>query len=432
MVDITQLQSPPADHSEVGPPRINPIKLWAGLGVLIAGLTAYSVTRWLVGGHARPAATGPSGEIPGWMLLSVRLNEIAYFGLAAVAIYIAIIRPWRRDRRLTADGVVLIGIMSMWIVQDPLMNYFQIGMVYNAHTVDLGCPQCYMPGWFSDSGQMAESAGWAMVWYIGFAFLAIKASSMVVQKYRLRNRSNSGWIRIVLTLVIAGVIFETVTEVLWMRQGLYAYPSAGGAPDWLVLFKGHYYQYPLYFAPIGGLFYVALTLLHCWRDDRGQLIFEKGLADTRGTLRESNTLRVLASVGVFNLALFASFNGFAALFPLHWNDWPDDIEERSYFRQELCGEGTTVACPENHLPIPRETSVRIGPDGDLIRADGRPVDLDEDVQSNPPEDTEGDSPRVHLVAAIALLIVWVAGGRYVYRAGRSAKATSSSESPNRL
>lgn len=50
-------------------------------------------------------------------------NRLLSLGVGVIVYYL-IVRPWRRERRLTLDGMLVIGFASIYW-QDPLANYTQ-------------------------------------------------------------------------------------------------------------------------------------------------------------------------------------------------------------------------------------------------------------------------------------------------------------------
>jgi hypothetical protein len=46
---------------------------------------------------------------------------------------------------------------------------------------------------------------------------------------------------------------------------------------------------------------------------------------------------------------------------------PDIVQHRSYLRNQLCGSGTTYACPGKDIPIPRRGQPHVNPAGQLVR-----------------------------------------------------------------
>ena len=75
-----------------------------------------------------------------------------------VVVHRYIIRPWRRERRLTLDAMMIIAFAQAWMLQDPWLNYSNTWFNYNAAFVNLGCPQCHAPGWQSPNGHLLPVA----------------------------------------------------------------------------------------------------------------------------------------------------------------------------------------------------------------------------------------------------------------------------------
>src|SRR3954452_2742683 len=140
---------------DLEPARIKPVKWWAAGGVIVLGLIAISVSRWILGGHAHQTTIGRS-SVPTFMVVSVRIHEVVFSAIAVAAFYWTIVRPWRRERRLTTDGILLLSLWSVWWFTDPMGNYHRIMYVYNSAAVNLGCPQCFLPGWQSRASSYAE------------------------------------------------------------------------------------------------------------------------------------------------------------------------------------------------------------------------------------------------------------------------------------
>src|SRR5258708_1209284 len=99
----------------------SPVKVWAFLGAAILPFQLYLWTEWITGPNFKRVPTGPiqppeAMKIAIWSFLSLG------FVLAAAAIWWFVIRPWRRERRLTLDGMLTISFALAYF-QDPLFNY---------------------------------------------------------------------------------------------------------------------------------------------------------------------------------------------------------------------------------------------------------------------------------------------------------------------
>src|SRR2546425_314666 len=99
--------------------HIRPVKAWAGVGVLWLAVTIYAWSSWIVSGHVTPAPKGPT-EVPTWHVAAARFWEIGMVLAGLTVIYAFLIRPWRREGRLTFDGMFVIGWFATWFIQDPL------------------------------------------------------------------------------------------------------------------------------------------------------------------------------------------------------------------------------------------------------------------------------------------------------------------------
>ena len=57
------------------------------------------------------------------------------------------------------------------------------------------------------------------------------------------------------------------------------------------------------------------------------------------------------------------------------SDWPDAIQERSYFMNGICGTGTPRACRTSDTPIvvPTAKAISVTPDGQLHVPEGAQI-----------------------------------------------------------
>src|SRR5581483_3117185 len=116
--------------------RLRPVMFWALLGSAFGALMVYEWGATLIDGDLHATTAGRSSE-PGWATFSVYTQEIV-LGLAAlVVLWLFVIRPWRRERRLTTDGMMVIAWATMYLIQDPWVSYSQSTITYNAAAVNL-------------------------------------------------------------------------------------------------------------------------------------------------------------------------------------------------------------------------------------------------------------------------------------------------------
>jgi Spirocyclase AveC-like len=349
--------------------RLRPVMGWALLGAMFLALMAYEWIASAVDGDLHATTAGRSSE-PGWATFSVHAQEAA-LGLAAlVVIWFFVIRPWRREGRLSADGMMVIAWATMWAIQDPWVSYSQSTITYNAAALNLGCPQCHVPGWLSNRA-LAEPIIWGLGCYIAPMFLA------TVLVGRLMGWSRARWPRLGnLGLVIVAIgsmgLSDLVLECFWTRTGVYTY--GGGSPS-LSLFAHSYYKYPLWVGAIWGIAWGLIASIRFFKDDHGRTIVERGIDRVRTGSRRRQVLRLLAFVGVMNACFAFVYNVPVQYFSLHASAFPADLMKRPYLLGGVCGPGTKFACPDKRVPIPRGTrSGRVTPAGTFVAPHGLPND----------------------------------------------------------
>ena len=56
------------------------------------------------------------------------------------------IKPWRRERKITLDGMLMLAL-GLMVFQDPLLNYFNTWCTYNTWLFNMGAWTSHVPGW---------------------------------------------------------------------------------------------------------------------------------------------------------------------------------------------------------------------------------------------------------------------------------------------
>jgi hypothetical protein len=346
----------------VGPERrgkASPVKWFAGFGALVLTLQLYVYGRWLWAGPERT----PTGEdtVPGWMATVARVGEVAAVIAWLAILYFVVIRPLLRRQQVSLTGRLVIVFLTLeW--QDLLSNYFNHIYTWNAALTNFGSWYSYIPGWTSPRGDhLAEAVVFVIpMWTIG-VLLPCVAIAAVMRGCKAR------WphLRTAQLLLIAmggGALVDVLVEPFFTRLGMYIF--AGTIPS-LTLWEGHYYQFPLYEPILLGACWAAFGCLIYFRDDRGLTVAERGIDSLRLRRRPAGAVRLLALVGFCNLVILLYNIVFAMISLLPSFRWAEDVVNRSYFRNEVCGAGTTFACPSDDVPIPRRGQPHVGPDGRL-------------------------------------------------------------------
>ena len=348
------------------PTRFQPVKAWAAIGAFSLALEAGVLLHWIfLSGNFKRTPSGPT-PIPEWMTIAA----VAHTALGALAfmasIYCFIIRPYRRNRRLSSDGLfALCFILIFW--QDPVLNYSVNWATYNTVFPNWGAWTTSIPGWISPRGNlMAEPILWSGPVYLYGIFGACVAVNWWMRRLQSK-RPHLSTARMIAICLATFMLIDLVVEVLWLRLGLYAFP---GAIARVSLFAGHYYQFPLYEMIFAGSCWAGFACLRYFKNDKGETLAERGVDELRASPRQVTWLRFLAINGAVNVIFLVCFNIPQQWAGLHSDPWPKDIIKRSYLTDGLCGPGTPYACPGADVPIPRRDSAHLNPNGELVPAGG--------------------------------------------------------------
>jgi Spirocyclase AveC-like len=352
-----------------------PVQIWAVVGGAWLALTAYCWVSWLVQGHARPSPHGPT-PIPTWQWVSAWSWQVFFTISGLIALYIYVIRPARRTGHLSFDGLFALAWACLWALQDPWADYTVQQFNYSNVPLNLGCPQCHVPGWQANSGtNFAEplliGPGMYLAFFVAFSIWCNKF--MAACQRRWPRLGNFGLVLIAIGFMI---FWDTVIELFWIRTGMY---HMGGGIRWLTLFHGHWYQMPVNENLLWGVTWGLIAALRYFKNDRGETLAERGLHHLDTSPRTKQGLRFLALVGIMNTIMFVFFNVPHQWFSTHADYFPDDVVDKSWFTNQMCGIGTDYACPGPRVPIPvGPDSGHATPSGDFDAPAGLPVQVSPD------------------------------------------------------
>ncbi|MFF0488618.1 spirocyclase AveC family protein [Nocardia sp. NPDC004068] len=351
------------------PSKSNPVRVWAVIGGLILAFQLYVWIRWVTGPHFERVPPGPSDPPTLMKAVLITWTVVIIVGLP-VGLYYFIVRPWRRERRITLDGMLLVACGLLWF-QDPLLNYFNTWSTYNTWMWNMGSWVPYIPGWrsYAEPGHMmAEPILMNAPGYSYGVLLCTILGCWIMRRAKaFRPRINNyGLIGV---LIAWTFVFDFVIEGLFlMPMGLFTYP---GAIKSLSINAGTYYQWPLYEGLMWGGVQAGLCALRYFTDDRGRTFVERGLERIQGGFVKRQTMRFLAIFAACSVFFFVFYNIPAQWLGMHAESWPEDIQKRSYFDMGICGEGTGRLCPDPVLPIPGKGTGYIDPDGHLVLPEGK-------------------------------------------------------------
>ena len=328
----------PAKSEESQFKTIRPVLFWSAVGAVCMTVAAYVYTSWIVSGNATRVEAGRD-PIPGGTRLAMTAFQIACPIMALVAICYVVGKSLR-ERQLCIEAAVVIGSAIAWW-HDPLINWFQPVLFYNAGLVNFGNWMENVPGSLSPGSRlMAEPVlmiGMIYVW-MPLAMGAIARGAMG----RARRRwPASGPVRTFCCGWLAVYAIEFPLEIFAVHHGLVAYPaSIPGATLW----AGQTVQLPLYGPILWSLVLSSSGALMFFRNKRGQVRVEAGVETLpwAGTCVKA-LLRVLAITGFLHVVAIGAYDvpvNFAGFYAGPTDTYP------SYLRTQYCGPDTPRACPD--------------------------------------------------------------------------------------
>jgi hypothetical protein len=343
-------------------PTTKAVVWWAWAGAAFVVLQMYIQLGWIFSKDFRHIGTGAT-PVPTYMKVSSWGNGIFWFAFMLAVVYWFVVRPWRRDRRLGLDSLIVLAFYWTWW-QDPLFDYVTHAWNYSSVNLNMGGWAGHIPGWISpNGGNIPEPLLWVLPFYVGLGSCAAIGFSAMMRRWRARNptvRTST----MLLTVYACCFVFDLALEFFWVRTGLYTY--AGTAHGWN-LFAGRWYQFPIYEPIAVGFLGMGWACCRYFVNDRGETLAERGLDRVKASGKQKTLIRFLALVGVLNVSFFFSYSLLVQVWNIHGGAWPKAAQERSYLTNGLCGAGTGYSCAGSSAAIPVVgNSVHVGPGGRLV------------------------------------------------------------------
>lgn len=337
---MTIVASPPSTSRTTGPRGRPKLVLAAvALGVLILSFEAYAFLSWIGNGEATPTTKGPD-EVPTSMVVGTRVAEIGAWAVGFWVLWQFMIKPWRREGHITSDGIFLCVCTTLfWL--DPLYQYSRSWSNYNAEFVNLGS-WTQLPFAPNDNAHLfPEALIFASALYVAMVFGGMAVGNWFMHKLAARFPAMRGWQLALACLAFLFVIDVVLEGLIFVRLGLYVFPSAGGP----MINDGHYYQFPLLYAMCVTLTWWVWSCLRYFKDDRGNTIAERGIEQLNLSPRRERGVRFLAIAGVMHVLGLLVFVLPMNLISIHHDgEVPADFQNRSYLLGGLCYPN--VECPE--------------------------------------------------------------------------------------
>ena len=333
--------------------RVLAVKWWAGLGAAVIVAQAVVLIAWVASKWFHHVSSGPT-PVPGWMKLALIAFQVILPVAGLTVIYLFVVRPWRRERRLTTYGLLVVAFSTLWF-QDPLSAYSGEWFSYNAFQVNMGSWVHQIPGWLSPgtpSHQIAYPLLIVPGAYICIFLLVSFLGSRLMAAVKTR-RPQTGRLALVAICFVAMALFDVVFEgIVFMPLGAWEYPGGHWA-----IFASTFHKYPLNEALTTGMLFTAFASIKYFVDDRGLTIAERGTEELQTSPGRTWVVRALAVTGLVSLAMMLCYNVPNFFVGLHGTNWPQDIQKRSYLTY-TCGPAAGRICPPSAVK-PRGR----GPDG---------------------------------------------------------------------
>jgi hypothetical protein len=345
------------------PARVTPpVQWWAALGTVTVVVVAYVVIRWITGPYFKRVPAGPT-HVPGWMHVELLIWQSISIPLALLLLYRFVIRPWRRDRSVGPDGILLIGFSFMWF-QDPLPSAGNHWLVYNASMLNMGSWANSTPLFaaFGRGGAMTtEPLLFTPAAYLYLMLLGAALGTWVMRAARRRWPQISTGGLVACCFVSMCAVDAVLEALIFLPLGVFEYPGGHGA-----LFPGTYHKYPVNEMFAIAMVFTALSSLRYFTDDRGRMWIERGAERVSGSSRVQLAVRALASIGAMQLIMFLGYTVPNTAIGFNSTAWPVDLQKRSYFTNGICGAGTNRLCPGPAVPNMRNGAAYIGADGRIV------------------------------------------------------------------
>lgn len=316
------------------------VKIAAAIGAAFAAFEAYIIIKWIAGPNFQRVTWGPT-EPPTSMKVSIIIAQILFTGVSIIVFYWLIVRPWRRERTVTFNGLFYIA----WIISsayDSLSCYFHNWFVYNTYFFNMGAPLSGIPGWrsYAEPGAMAAFPLFWIPQFYGLAFVGLSVLGCRLMR-RVRDRYPSlPTVALVLICYLAAMAADIIVEtIIMMRPGWYAETGAS-------FIHGPYGPSPVSNLILASLMVTAAASLQFFRNDRGETLVERGLHTLRGQAKATiwRFFAILAAVQIICLATYhIPMAIWTVIHPV--DPWPAVMRDHSYLNSHICGVGTPRKCP---------------------------------------------------------------------------------------
>jgi len=326
-------------------------KIWILIGAAWFALFVYCMASWVLGPDFVPNTVGRD-QAPADYVLFIRVMEVIGVSLAVWLFYLFVIKPWRREGRISFDGLFFLAC-GVLVVQEPWLNWIRPQLLYNDIFINYGSWMGYLPGIVSPS---ADKVPVALAFAgLGYFYIVAGPAYLGSKFMRWASARHPGLspLRLVGLCFLGFVVFDIIIEVFILRTGMFIYPSTIPA---LTLFAGKTYQFPVYEIVHWAGTYTALACVHFFRNDRGETWAERGLSTLKIPAAAKTFTRWLAIMGLCQVAMLFTYNIPYQFWALHGGKFTVTEETHPWLTAGLCGTSTAYDCPGPGVLIARRDS----------------------------------------------------------------------------
>ena len=139
-------------------PTTQPIVVWSVIGALFLALTLYVWTAWIAGPDFKP--TVPAVPLDATTSSFIFWNQLLFCLITIACLLICVLLPKLRTGRFSFMGLLVIAAgTTYW--QDPMSNYYNIGILYNSGFWNMGSWANYIPGFlYPGQERLPEAPLW--------------------------------------------------------------------------------------------------------------------------------------------------------------------------------------------------------------------------------------------------------------------------------
>ena len=359
----------PSRAVDVAPRTSAPVKWWAAVGAAYLVFMVAVLTAWVLGPLFKTVPVGPT-PVPTFMKVAVIFFEVISIPAILACFYFLVVRPWRREGKLSVDGALTIAFATVWF-QDPLSTYSGTWFTYNAWALNYGSWANSIPfatGKAAPGAMLVEPILIIPGAYVYCFVVAMFAGAWVMRTARKRWPQLSA-VKLGAICIVAMFGFDVVLEgIMFMPLGIWEYPGGHFG-----IFPNTYHRFPLTEMITAGSSFGSVAILRFFKNDRGETLADRGLESLKVSDRRKSVLRALAMIGFVNMLFFVLYNVLNTWTATRMADWPADLQQRSYLTNGLCGEGTDQMCPgpavpqfRNNNQDPNGGSAHLDPSGHLV------------------------------------------------------------------